>query len=355
MKPNEVTDLPKWVPLTYKRYLAHTCAGQTIRELARREACHASTILRQVRRVEGQRDNPLVDTALSTLEECIAGDCDRAGAAQDSVSESELIRVLRRLCETGSVLAFAEGTDHIAVLRSGSDGNLTRTASVSRLVAERLSFMEWISCAAHGRVRRYHINALGRAALSQLLAKTENAARENLETGHCVRTSTGNHVMNCGDVPKGVRRRQRRQKYYLAENPMVSLSRRKDRDGQAFLSADLVRAGERLREDFELSQLDPNEVKNWDRFVAHQTGAHGIDAQGFGRVAARERVALAMAELGPGLSDVALRCCCFLEGLEVAEKALGWSARSGKIVLRIALQRLKRHYSEQPENQAMIG
>ena len=41
-----------------------------------------------------------------------------------------------------------------------------------------------------------------------------------------------------------------------------------------------------------------------------------------------------------------LRCCCYLEGLEAAEKKLGWSARSGKIVLRIALMRLKQHYDE---------
>src|SRR5690606_31235465 len=65
-----------------------------------------------------------------------------------------------------------------------------------------------------------------------------------------------------------------------------------------------------------------------------------------GSAKARDRVALALRDLGPGLGDVVLRCCCFLEGLEAAEKRMGWSARSGKIVLRIALQRLKRHYDE---------
>jgi len=58
--------------------------------------------------------------------------------------------------------------------------------------------------------------------------------------------------------------------------------------------------------------------------------------------------------LGPGLGDVALRVCCFLEGLESAEKHFDWSARSGKIVLRIALQRLVQFYESlgQPR---MIG
>lgn len=57
-------------------------------------------------------------------------------------------------------------------------------------------------------------------------------------------------------------------------------------------------------------------------------------------------MAAALRDLGPGLGDMVLRCCCFLEGLEAAERRMGWSARSGKIVLRIALQRLRRHYDE---------
>ena len=71
---------------------------------------------------------------------------------------------------------------------------------------------------------------------------------------------------------------------------------------------------------------------------------------------ARARVAAALEELGPGLSDIVLRCCCYLEGLETAEKRLGWSARSAKIVLRIALIRLRKHYDETlGPGGAMIG
>ena len=51
-------------------------------------------------------------------------------------------------------------------------------------------------------------------------------------------------------------------------------------------------------------------------------------------------------DLGVGLAEVAVRCCCFDQGLEKTDQITGWSARSGKIVLRIALQRLKRYYDK---------
>ncbi|WP_260348610.1 helix-turn-helix domain-containing protein, partial [Alloyangia mangrovi] len=59
--------LPAWVPEIARLYLAHTEDGEGIRALARSAGCHASTVLRQVRRMETLRDDPLVDEALRRL------------------------------------------------------------------------------------------------------------------------------------------------------------------------------------------------------------------------------------------------------------------------------------------------
>ena len=150
--------------------------------------------------------------------------------------------------------------------------------------------------------------------------------------------------------------RPRRIRYCLADSPLVALARRRDRDGQPFLADDLVRAGERLREDFELAQMGPRVGQNWERFLTGGATSFTPDSGvGASTASARDRVARALDDLGPGLKDVTLRCCCYLEGLETAEKRLGWSARSGKIVLRIALQRLKRHYDSQASPDRLIG
>ena len=268
--------------------------------------------------------------------------------------DREALALLRRLSEPGAVLAVAEQMENAVVVRGEAGGAGIRTAVVAVGIAEAMALNDWISCDAPGRVSRYRITGSGRAALRQLLAKAENRARAKSELGFAEAQMPFRPE---GDDPQDSdEAASRRGRYCRAESPLTLLARRRDRDGQPFLDDGLVRAGERLREDFELAQIGPRVAQNWDSFLTggSQGGAAGSSEAACGPGAARDRVARALAELGPGLSDVALRCCCYLEGLEQAEKRLGWSARSGKIVLRIALQRLQAHY-DRASGDALIG
>ncbi len=368
MENNLAFTVPAWVPEGAQRYLDHTESGRSIRDIARSVGCHASTILRQIRRIEMRRDDPLVDAALQSLAETHFTSTDAHHGALGPVSQAEtqspgdaefdreVLRVLRRLCETGAVLAVAEDMDKAVVVRDNGESGTTRTAVVDCKIAQALALKDWISCDNPGRISRYRISTAGRASLSHLIAQSENQARSRSEFGMAEAQTPfqPNETNRSGDH---LAQRPRRARYSAAESPLIALSRRRDRDGKPFLDETLIAAGERLREDFELAQIGPEVTQNWERFLTGGgRGNFGPDTfAGQGSSAARDRVALALSELGPGLSDVALRCCCYLEGLELAEKRMGWSARSGKIVLRIALQRLKRHYDEQTERDRLIG
>ncbi len=355
--------LPGWVPPAARNYLAHTEAGFPIRELARQTGCHASTVLRQIRRFETRRDDPLIDAVLRKLGTGMKErssvspytqqkDTSPMHAAKQDIApdsalfEQEAQRILRRLCEKGAVLAVAIDMEKAVVVRDGAAGASTRTAVVDRQVAEAMALQEWISAETAGRITRYKITGTGRTALNEMMDGTEDTARGMAEAA----APFAEQHRNWGerDVRDPDTGQSRRVRYNMSESPLTALARRRDRDGSPFLSDDLVNAGERLREDFELAQMGPRVSQNWDRFLTG--GARGGFAAdsgvGSGPDAARRRVGDALSDLGPGLSDVVLRCCCFLEGLESTEKRLGWSARSGKIVLRIALMRLKQHYEE---------
>lgn len=275
-------------------------------------------------------------------------------AADHPTITREARRILRRLGEPGAFLALAPDLEKSVVMKAAPSGETLRIASVDRAVAEAFALNDWIACTTRGRVLTYTITPAGRAALRRLLeAQLAEKAASRTEPATPFadqHRDIGLHKMRApGDGP------DEEVRINHAESPLGLLARRRGADGQPFLSADLVAAGERLRVDFEVAQLGPRITQNWERFLTggerggFPAGSGSGGGSGSAPEAARARVTAALRELGPGLGDVALRCCCFLEGMEQAEKRMGWAARSGKVVLRIALQRLKRHYAREAE------
>ena len=259
----------------------------------------------------------------------------------------EALRVLRRLRETGAVLAVAEGMEKAVVVRETENGPGARTAVVDAAVAQAMALKDWIAPGTAGRVTRYRITNAGRTALRQLAE--EQGAPEPISGFAEDQATFAGLDGDWGEAKAAPPETSRsRNRYHLSDSPLTALARRRDKSGAPFLDDALVHAGEQLREDFELAQMGAQVGQNWDHFLTPGASAsgQGDNSGAMASAEARKRVADAMAELGPGLSDVVLRCCCYLEGLETTEKRLGWSARSGKIVLRIALIRLKRHYDE---------
>ena len=123
----------------------------------------------------------------------------------------------------------------------------------------------------------------------------------------------------------------------LAESPLSWLHAR------GHLTDAQFAAGECLRRDFERAQLAPSVTMRWDPVRVQGGGEPGLNSSER-QTAARQRFDGAVNTAGPGLSDILWRVVCAGAGLPDAERALGWPVRSGKLVLRLALDRVAGYY-----------
>ena len=260
--------IPEWLPEVAVTYVAHTSGGMPIRVLARAKGCHASTVLRQMRRVEAWRDDPLIDEVLEQLAASTPSACAKSAVSKELPSmlepaakpadrsdpriEREARRILRRLCEKGAFLAVAPSMEKAVVLREVVPGRQNRIAVVDRDVAHAFALQEWIACEKVGKIACYTITPVGRAALKRLLTEERGRggrggfaeAPSPFQEQH--RFFAERTVM--AEDGSG----ERRLRFNLAESPLSVLGRKRDKDGAAYLTAELIEAGERLREDFEL-------------------------------------------------------------------------------------------------------
>lgn len=332
MAPEGRGGWPGWVPVGTRNYLAHVEGGQTIRQLAKAADVHPSTILRRVRKVEALRDDPLLDAALRRIAD---REPDPANSSNDPLL-GLAAPALRQLNDEATVLLVSSEMEEAVVLRTGSDGELRRLSVLDRTLAEEMALRRWITAIdPEGRMQRYRITHAGRCALRSGAMVPRRMGFAEVQAGFAM-------------PPDGPFEDDRlhHMRSELVETPLMALSRRRDERGDPFLTRDQIAAGERLREDFDLSQREQGEPTDWDALLEELPFATRSERNldGNGATSADARLRRALRDLGPGMADVALRCCCLLEGLETVERRLSWSARSGKIVLRIALERLHQHY-----------
>lgn len=126
----------------------------------------------------------------------------------------------------------------------------------------------------------------------------------------------------------------------LAESPLSWLHTR------GHLTDRQLLAGEKLRGDYEAAAMGARVTMRWENIPLsrEKRGAPSGLNQTERVISAKKRFDDALVALGPDLSDIAWRVICAGESMPVAEREMAWPVRSGKLVLRIALDRLAGFY-----------
>ncbi|MGE4610669.1 MAG: hypothetical protein AAED33_04625 [Paracoccaceae bacterium] len=212
-------------------YITHISSGISIRELARQQGSHPSMVLRQIRKIETRRDDPLFDAALDqnfgqiTKTQLHLHLENTHMTSQPILDESEIAHILRRLCENSSFLLVSPQMEMAAVFKETVSGRRTRMAVVEQKYVHAFSLKEWISGEQRGKIGRYTITSIGRTALQRMLAKDQEELSEGAEFQE-QHKEFGERVVHIYD---GSGRKS--QQYNLAESPLTLPAEKRIRRG----------------------------------------------------------------------------------------------------------------------------
>ncbi|NVK33178.1 MAG: hypothetical protein HWE23_01785 [Rhodobacteraceae bacterium] len=231
-----------------------------------------------------------------------------------------------------------QGVHYILVSRRAGDQTRSTTKVAAGLVRDLLTLG-----LVHDADQGLRLTREGRLSLKRWLSQGDQAfADQHRELIHV--PSSAAPIDPAADKPQQAATETR--KINLSESPLAWLARRKDKAGRALLEPDLVQAGEKLRTDYSFAQLMPTVAKGWRCEQSSNSGSPSGGAADLADdvIAARQRIERILQALEPVLADVLVDVCCHLKGLEAVEAERGWPARSGKVVLKIALGSLADHY-----------
>ncbi|MDX2259426.1 MAG: DUF6456 domain-containing protein [Hyphomicrobiaceae bacterium] len=267
---------------------------------------------------------------------------------------NELLRAMKSLTRPGMVACWSGGADQAARLTgqpeatagAGSEPRRTIDAAAMREMVERGWAVEVEAASQAGRVaageRAWRLSEAGRIRLKRALSRGETERPQPVpdRSAHEGSRRAASAAEGPGPALPGA-----------VDSPLAWLARHKDRTGKPYLAPHEIEAGARLASDFEKGAMTPSITSRWSPIGAGGGAGPRADRELLlqdAALGARERVRRALAAVGPELSGLLLDVCCHLRGLEEIERANRWAVRSGKVVLRVALAQLARHYGIRP-------
>jgi hypothetical protein len=231
--------------------------------------------------------------------------------------EREGRRVLRRLSNPHLFLAPEAGS-HFALAGSKRAGRIMR---VSARVVEQFLKHGWLD--PRGTTpQTFKLSPAGAQWLARSGVSGPFESSQRILEQRVIATPEGERLVTVNE----------------AESPLARLRFR----GQ--VTPVQFEAGDRLRRDFTLAGLMPRLCADLTAPISNSARGAKSAPMAETVIAARQRFRLAMAHVGPGLSDILFDVCCHLKGLEAVEGLNAWPVRSAKVVLQIALDRLAAHY-----------
>jgi hypothetical protein len=129
----------------------------------------------------------------------------------------------------------------------------------------------------------------------------------------------------------------------LGQSPIAWLARRRDENGQAWLSPAQVAAAGRLGLEAEAALRGPSLTMRWDALPRSGGGSATRAEPGDQAMAAGRRVEAALSACGPARAMVEA-ICIRASSLQLAEQDLGLRRRSGRALLMQGLTELAVHY-----------
>jgi Domain of unknown function (DUF6456) len=239
------------------------------------------------------------------------------------------------LLELGRPNAWLEQqSDGTAIVRSHRGG----ATPIARGVVVQARAFNYLVSAGEGRDV---LSNVGRSALRAALVNdaTRMGTRHGAAAARSGPRTATNRVL--GRRPQVGRAPGRKM---LVEQ----LGARRDAQGQPLLSIEQVSAALRLANDFNLGQLQPRVTARWSQEGGGKPQRRGAPDGGSElpeiTASAQTRWRAALTAIGGDLANVVIDVTCLEQGLETVEAQRHWPSGAGRVVLKLALDRLVEHY-----------